>query len=172
MRLKNRLFYDGTPQIAFLFFQINGCGACIRMEKTVFTDSTVANLLNKNFLYLNINAKKGEGIETGRKYQVISFPTMVICDAENNVLAKNIGSLSSSGFINFCNNALTNNTSLPGMKEKYVQGSRTPAFLREYCYGLYAGNEADSLIINEYMATQRPDELMKKKTSGLFIHLL
>lgn len=146
-----------------LFFQMDGCGACIRMEKTVFTDSTVANLLNKDFLCLNINAKKGEGIEIGRKYQVISFPTMVICDAEKIVLAKNIGSLSSPGFINFCNNALTNNTSLPGIKEKYVKGNREPEFLRNYCYGLYAANEADSLIINEYMATQRPDELTKEE---------
>jgi len=44
-----------------LFFHIDGCGGCIKMEKHVFSDSLVFEFLYKDFIFCNINAKKGGG---------------------------------------------------------------------------------------------------------------
>jgi len=145
-----------------LFFHIDGCGGCIKMEKHVFSDSLVFEFLNKDFIFCNINAKKGEGIGINKIYRTQSYPTIIICDTSGEVVGKNIGFLSVDEFLRFCNRSINRNTSLPGMREIYHQGNRSADFLIEYCYQQNGANEVDSIAVNEYLATQKPMNLRTK----------
>lgn len=51
--------------------------------------------------------EKGEGITLAKKYQVRAFPTLLIIDSEENVIASAIGYLSPDQLIEFGKHALT-----------------------------------------------------------------
>ncbi len=146
----------------FLYFHIDNCGACRQMEKKVFGDTVVAEYLSENFICCNINARKGEGIEISKIYKPLSYPTIIICDTIGVVIGKNVGFLSVDEFLHFCNISINRNTSLAGMREIYKQGNRSADFLYDYCYLLYGANEIDSITVNEYLATQKPEDLRSK----------
>lgn len=147
----------------FLYIHIDNCGSCIQMEKKVFADPTVSAYLDSNFVFCNINAKKGEGIDANKIYKVRSFPTCIITDSSGTILGKKIGFLSTTDFLYFCNKSVSKTTSLAGMRAIYSQGNRSSDFLYDYCYLLYGANEIDSLSINEYLATQKPEYLISKE---------
>src|SRR3954471_13635384 len=44
------------------------CGPCKWMAKNVFTNDTVADFYNNNFVNAKIDMEKGEGIELAQKY--------------------------------------------------------------------------------------------------------
>ena len=41
-----------------LYFHYDGCGACLKMEKTAFLDGKVVDFYNSNFVSLDVNTKK------------------------------------------------------------------------------------------------------------------
>jgi thioredoxin-related protein len=146
----------------FLYFHIDGCGACRQLEKKVFADRVIADYLSVNFICCNINAMKGDGIEINKIYKTQSFPTIIICDTSGTIIGKKIGFLAAEEFLQFCNRSINRNTSLAGMREMYFQGNRSADFLYDYCHQLYGANEIDSIAVNEYLATQKPEDLMSK----------
>lgn len=146
-----------------IYIHIDGCGACIQMEKKVFADPTVSAYLDSNFVFCNINAKKGEGIDVNKIYKVRSFPTCIITDSSGTILGKKNGFLSKTDFLYFCNKSVSKTTSLAGMRAIYSDGNRSTDFLYDYCYLLYGANEIDSIPINEYLATQKPEYLLSRE---------
>lgn len=151
---------SGKPIL--LFFYFDGCSACTKMEKIVLRDSVIVNYLNEKFICSNINAKKGEGIEINKIYNARSFPTLIICDSIGTILGKGIGFMAPEEFLRFCNRSIIRNTSLAGMREMYKQGNRSADFLYDYCFLLCGANEIDSTAVNEYLATQKPEDLQSK----------
>lgn len=75
------------------------CGPCKAMAKNVFTQSSVANKFNSNFLNYMIDAEKGEGIKLAEKYKVESFPTYLFIDGNGQLVYKIEGALPADRFI-------------------------------------------------------------------------
>lgn len=56
----------------------------------MLTDQEVGEAMNKAFVNLKFDAEKGDGISLAKKYEVSSYPTLIIIDSEGNLL-QNIG---------------------------------------------------------------------------------
>ena len=56
-------------------FYTTWCGPCKRMDREVFTDSTIVKHVNSNCISLKVNAEEGQGISLAKKYNVTSYPT-------------------------------------------------------------------------------------------------
>lgn len=144
-----------------LYFHFDGCGACVKMEKTTFLDKKVANFYNSNFVCIDVNTRKGEGIETNKIYNIQLHPTYLFLDENGNTLHKIVGVFSPDEFILQAQNALSPIKTLTYFKQQYVGGKRDADFLFEYCYKLRDAYELDSLVINEYLNTQTRNDLSK-----------
>ena len=147
----------------FLFFHFDGCGACVKMEKTVFTDRNVADFYNSNFVNFEINTREGEGIETNKIYNIQMHPTCLYLDSDGNILHKIVGAFSPEEFILHGLDALDPNKTLYAYKELYQKGNRNPGFLLDYCYKLRDAYELDSALIREYINTQSLENLEKEE---------
>ncbi len=145
-----------------LYFHFDGCGACVKMEKTAFVDRKVADFYNSNFVCLEINTRKGEGIETNKIYNVQLHPTYLFLDENGKELHKIVGVFSPDEFVLQAQNALNLTKSLTYFKQQYKNGKRDANFLFDYCYRLRDAYELDSLVINEYLNTQSIDDLGKE----------
>jgi thioredoxin-related protein len=146
-----------------LYFHFDGCGACVKMEKTAFVDRKVADFYNSNFVCLEVNTRKGEGIETNKIYNVQLHPTFLFLDSNGEELHKIVGVFSPDEFVLQAQNTLNPTKTLTYFKQQYKSGKRDASFLLDYCYRLRDAYELDSLVINEYLNTQSIDDLGKEK---------
>jgi thioredoxin-related protein len=134
-----------------LYFHFDGCGACVKMEKTAFKDKSVFDYYNTNFVNFEINTIKGEGIEINKKYNIQLHPTFIYFDNSGNELHRLVGVFSPEDFLTQANNALRSNKTLTNYKKQYNTGRREPEFLFDYTYMLRDAYELDSTVVNEYL---------------------
>lgn len=84
----------------FVNFYATWCGNCKQLKKS-FKDKEVGTYYNKNFINISIDGESKEGREWMDRYQIQSYPTLLIVDFRGNVLTKSTGVLKPYILINF-----------------------------------------------------------------------
>ena len=82
------------------------CGPCKMMDKMVFTNDTVADFYNANFIAYKADMEKGEGLELAKRYEVRAYPNFLFLDAEGNVLHRSVGARPPKLFVEVVKDAL------------------------------------------------------------------
>ena len=70
----------------FIDFYTAWCGPCLKFTQNILTDEEVGNAMNASFINLKYDAEKGEGKTLAKKYDVHSYPTLLILDADGKVI--------------------------------------------------------------------------------------
>src|SRR3989304_260171 len=86
-------------KLIFIDFYTVWCGPCKKMDKEVFTNDSVADFYNNNFINLRRDAEKGEGIELAKKYEINAYPTFLFISAEGTMVHRGCGFYNSKEFI-------------------------------------------------------------------------
>lgn len=152
-----------------LYFHFDGCGACLQMEKTAFRDPVVYEFFNRNFVNLDVNTIRGEGVETNKIWQVTLHPTFLFLDDDGDVIHRIVGVFDSDEFMDHARRALGGESTYAKMVAEYEAGRRDPEFLYTYCYLLRDANALTTREIGEYLGTQTESELALEKNI-LFIY--
>lgn len=66
----------------FLYFFADWCGYCRKMEKSTFTDASVIQYLNDNFIAISINSDKDKKLASS--YRVRGLPALYFIEADTN----------------------------------------------------------------------------------------
>lgn len=77
----------------FLYFTIKACGPCFFMEKDVFPNDTISQTLRNDFIAIKFDGDSWRGEPLAKKYQIMSYPTLLILDADGNIIKRNPGAL-------------------------------------------------------------------------------
>jgi thioredoxin-related protein len=142
-------------KIIFIDAYTTWCGPCKQMDREVFTDSTVGDFFNNNFINLKLDMEKGTGIETVKKYQVRGYPSFLFLDASGTLLHQGIGFQPIPRFMEMAKQALDPTRQLPALKEAYENGTRSEEVLYNYANALLeADDEKGKVIGKEYLETQ------------------
>ena len=56
------------------------CPPCHRMEEEIYTDQSVAQMLDQGFVALHVDIEKGDGQAIAERYRVQAYPTMLVLD--------------------------------------------------------------------------------------------
>ena len=78
-------------KLIFIDFYTGWCGPCLKFTQTVLTDEEVGHYMNNTFLNLKYDAEKGEGVSLAKRYNVDSYPTLLIIDANGKVIEDIMG---------------------------------------------------------------------------------
>lgn len=70
----------------FIDMYATWCGPCLKFTQTVLCDEEVGRAMNASFINLKYDTEKGEGKTLAQRYDVRSWPTLLILDNEGNVL--------------------------------------------------------------------------------------
>ena len=131
------------------------CGPCKLMSKKTFTDTTVANLFNKQFVNLKMDMEHGEGPELLQRYGIVAYPTLLFLNGDGEVVHKALGFQNAEQFLTLGKTALAGEQTLGSWAARYEKGERNGAFLKEYATVLAEAYDAKRFqIADEYLATQ------------------
>lgn len=93
-------------KLVFLDFYTSWCLPCRIMDEEVFTQKDIADKMNENFINYKINAEKDNGPSLSTIFNVYAYPTLLMLDADGNILERKDGSMSLSQFSDMADRAL------------------------------------------------------------------
>lgn len=105
-----------AKKLVFVDFYAVWCGPCKLMDRTVYTDSTVA-LETERFLSRKVDAEKGEGIELARRYAVTAYPTLLVVDAAGKEVGREVGYRPADRFRTFLVDTRTGRGTIEGIQK-------------------------------------------------------
>jgi len=108
------------------------CIPCKQMEANVFTQDSVADFYNKNFINIKVDMEKGEGPALKKMFTIEAFPSYLVLDAEGKIRNKFVGGMSAKDFIANAGKGLTANSEEASLNARYERGDRSPEFMRAY----------------------------------------
>jgi len=160
-----RLFETAAAEkkMVFMYFHFDGCGACVKMEKTAFRDKEVAVFYNSGFECFNVNTMKDEGIETNKIFNVRAHPTFLFLDDKGKILHKIVGVFSPDSFLMEAQRVLNGESTYSKMVGQYKSGNRDPQFLFDYCYILRDAAELPVTVLDRYIQTQSAADFSREK---------
>ena len=158
-------FFEGTwaeavaeakkqDKVIFVDAFATWCGPCKMMSKNVFTDRSVGDFYNKNFINLKLDMEKGEGLEFRKKYPVAAFPTLFYIDYSGEVAQKIRGALQVPDFIKAGKAALRKIDRSGEFAEAYEKGDRSPELIYSYIKALNQAGKPSLKITNDYLRDQ------------------
>ncbi|MDX1684332.1 MAG: thioredoxin family protein [Saprospiraceae bacterium] len=130
------------------------CGPCKRMSKYVFTDKSVGEFYNENFINMKLDMEKEQGMKFGLKYPVSAYPTFYFIKSDGEVLFTTKGGRQAKQFIELGEKALSRYDDLETLKEKYEEGERDPKFIMRFITALKRNDESALKVANDYLDEQ------------------
>ncbi len=119
-------------KIIFVDAYTTWCGPCKWMSANVFTDKTVADFYNENFVNAKLDMEAGEGLDFAKEYKVVAYPTLLFIDGEGEIVHKRLGAMPADAFVELGREALDPERRIGTLMAEYEAGNRDPEFLQKY----------------------------------------
>lgn len=105
------------------------CGPCKLMDKNVFSQKTVGDYYNANFINGKFDMEKGEGLELAARYGVRSYPTFLFINGDGQLVSRNMGYMPESTFLELGKEAHSAVKNMGSMKARFEKGEKDQQFL-------------------------------------------
>lgn len=155
-----------------IFFYANWCPHCNIMKKDVFTESAVADFYSKNFVCMGIDATSTSGQELRARFQdkfkVLSFPTFVFLDNNENLLYCTSGELTKERFLSEGNDVLSPENQLPNIKNAFYSDSSNPDKCLKYIITVRKAGIDATPITQKYLSTVKPEDKFTERNWRIF----
>lgn len=142
-------------KLIFLDAYAAWCGPCKMMARQTFTDASVAQYYNANFVNAKIDMEKGEGPDLAQRYEVQAYPTLLFVDGNGTVVHRALGFHNKDQFLELGRAANDPAKNQRGLEQRYAAGDRTPELMQALLASKAAANDPNvSAIATEYLKTQ------------------
>ncbi|MDP1811574.1 MAG: thioredoxin family protein [Sediminibacterium sp.] len=88
-------------KLIFLDAYATWCGPCKLLKKKTFPNKEAGELFNQNFINVAIDMEKGDGPTLSDLYKVDAYPTLIITDADGNIITYTKGYMQPKQLIEF-----------------------------------------------------------------------
>jgi thioredoxin-related protein len=139
-----------SGKLIFVDANTTWCGPCKQMRKNIFPQTAVAQLYDRNFINVDFDMEKGEGIDFRKKYGVHAYPTFLYIDGDGQVIHKTVGSCEAAEFRQHALDALSPHRNLLYLQTAYLTQQKDPSLVITYLAALkdaYETPKADSVAV-------------------------
>lgn len=88
-------------KLIFLDAYATWCGPCKMLKRNTFPDKAAGEFFNKYFVNVALDMESGDGPAVAATYQVNAYPTLIITDADGNMITYTKGYIDASQLIEF-----------------------------------------------------------------------
>ena len=130
-------------KLVFVDCYTQWCGPCKKMARDIFPDAKVGEFMNPRFVNLKIDmeAKYAEGLS--KEWQVSGYPTFIIFNGDGKEIGRFMGGSNADGFISRVKEKSAIDVVANSLEERWNNGDRDDAFLKEYLASLTATYKRD-----------------------------
>lgn len=75
-----------SNKLVFIDFYTTWCGPCKQLDRLIFQNDSIQNVLGKDFILLKYDAEKDSTFNLTKKYHVRNYPTAIVLNSEGFVL--------------------------------------------------------------------------------------
>ena len=86
-------------KLIFLDLYATWCGPCKMLDKNTFPNENVGDFFNQNFINVQLDGEKGEGLLLARQYQIKGYPTLLFIDGTGKAVLHTAGYRSPEDFL-------------------------------------------------------------------------
>ncbi|MFY1047657.1 thioredoxin family protein [Chryseobacterium sp. GP-SGM7] len=149
------------------------CGPCKMMDKNVFTQKSVGDYFNKNFVSSRIDMEKGEGREIAQKFSVRSYPTFLFLNGDGELISQNYGYMEPGLFLSMVQDVNAVNSKEGSSKERFAKGEKDPEFLINIMkLNSSSDYEFAKKASERYFENKKKGEEITKDEVGLLLYFL
>lgn len=138
-------------KLLFIDAYATWCGPCKAMAKYEFTQESLGEFYNENFINLKLDMEKSDGRTFDAQYPVSAYPTMFFLDGEGNVVLRIKGARKASQLIDLGKEAMSKMDFSKDFEEAYLAGNRDFELMYNYIQALNKSNKNGIKIANEYL---------------------
>ncbi len=127
------------------------CGPCKRMARDVFSQESVGDFYNTNFINMKIDMEEGMGITFRRQYPVSAFPTLFFIDEKGEIVKKSVGGKRTPDFIGLGKTVMASYDRSGDFAEQYEKGDRNYDLVLNYINALNQAQKPSGKIANDFL---------------------
>ncbi len=114
-------------KLVFLDLYAVWCGPCKQMDRITYTDSTVAAVAGAHYLSRKVDGEKGEGIVLAKRFNINSYPTLLVVDGDCKEVNRAVGFRTPDRFARFLDDTRTGRGTIAGLESSWPAGrTRSP----------------------------------------------
>ena len=149
------LLYDAAMKakkenkLVFVDCYTQWCGPCKKMIRDVFPQEKVGKYMNANFVSIKIDMEAAYAEGLARNWQVSAYPTFIIFNADGKEIGRFMGGSDADNFIKRVAEKSAMDAGANNLEERWANGERGDAFLKEYLATLtatYKRDQADVVV--------------------------
>ena len=88
-------------KLIFLDAYTTWCGPCRMLKRNTFPNKAAGEFFNKNFVNVALDMESGDGPAVAATYRVDAYPTLIITDADGNLVTYTKGYIEPAQLIEF-----------------------------------------------------------------------
>ena len=145
-----------SGKLIFVDAYTTWCGPCKWMAANKFTNDTIAEFYNKNFISLKMDMEKGDGKEMAKSYNVRAYPTLLFLDAEGNLVHRKVGaSRKNKDYTDLGLIALNPYENLAAYNKVWEEGDRSAGFVKTYLNKLGTARVVSKDVVSAFYGEKR-----------------
>lgn len=133
------------------------CSHCEKMLDEVFTDTTVINYYEKNYICLKQDMSEDIGPQLRKRFYVTSFPTFVFLDQNNETIYQVVGEHTSADLIKVGKDALVEQNQLPYLAKRFENDPADSVSCYKYLQAMSRGRLPSQKIADRYFQLHKND---------------
>jgi len=160
-------------KLVFIDAYASWCGPCKMMEKNVFTQKSVSDYYNTNFINARFDMEKGEGRDIASKFGVRSYPTYLFLNGEGELVSRNTGYMEESMFVAMAQDINSPGNKKGSLKDRFANGDKDPEFLTNIMK-LNANTDYDfaKKASERYFQNKKKTEELTKDEIGFLLYFV
>jgi thioredoxin-related protein len=149
-------------KLIFIDAYTSWCGPCKWMASNVFTNDTVADYFNKNFVNYKLDMEKGEGVEMAKKYDVRCYPNLLFIDGDGKLVHRGAGGMLPKDFIAFAGNSMLPGKNFISLTDEFEKKGLNEGNILAYTMLLGKSCLDATPGIKKYLGTVKDADLQKR----------
>ncbi|MGE0566380.1 MAG: thioredoxin domain-containing protein [Bacteroidia bacterium] len=147
-------------KLIFIDAYTTWCGPCKYLAREIFTNDSVGNYYNSNFINAKMDMEKGEGLAFAKNYQVYCYPTLLFIDGKGNLVHRTAGAGDVSRILALGKQALRPEGTYSYHKANYEKDKNNSKYLMHYINAQASNCLHPDQEVKAYFNLQKEEDLV------------